>query len=233
MSRWRSVVLAFVAVPVGLLTGTVVAVLLSRGSDDLEVFGAFYVDSTVFAVFLAGGFILGPWISLRVARYRGAGITAALAVVLFVVGLTILSGVIYSDLEASIPYWATAVLLFSCAPLARIVVTLGVRPSVESPTTIAPGGTPQPQPKATPGEALASIATALLYGFLGAMAGGIAGFGVGFGVIVVSGMGGFGAGFIVMGIAGVGVLIGMVIGTAIGLGRSPANADTEGADRPR
>lgn len=88
-------------------------------------------------------------------------------------------------------------------------------------------------PPARHGEALAASAVALLYGFLGAMAGGIAGFGVGFSVIVVSGMGGFGAGYIVVGIAGVGVLIGMVIGTAIGLGRSPANADTESADRPR
>lgn len=139
MSQWRSVMLAFVAVPIGLVAGTVVAIVLSGSSADMEVFGTFEVGSIRLAVFVAGGFILGPWIALRVAGFRGAGATSALAVVLFIIGTTILNSVIYGDLGSSIPSWAIAVLALACAPLARVVVELGLRSSVESSSSTAIG----------------------------------------------------------------------------------------------
>lgn len=169
------------------------------------------------------------------AGFRGAGATSALAVVLFIIGITILNSVIYGDLGSSIPSWAVAVLALACAPLARVVVELGLRSSVESSssTAIESAAQLQSQPKETPAEALSAIGMALLFGLIGVIAGTAVGLGVGSALIVVSGMGGFGAGYIVMGIAGVGALIGMVIGTAIGLSRSSPSADIEGVNHPR
>lgn len=229
MNEARSVPIVLVATVSSLVAGTAAAAALSGDSAESEVFGRLPVNSILLALFLAGAFIFGPWITLRVAGYRWAGGTSALAVALWIGGTAALVRVF--DPPAGPPEWAFILLTVACPPLARTIVLLVQQSPPVSATSRSVKTPIERSRNVPPSQAVAEASVAVVGGVLGAIGGGVVGFLVGMGFLLVSASGDFGAGAIVLGVAGAGALIGGLGGTARALRRSKDGQQPQPADQ--
>lgn len=116
MDEKRAIFITVVAGLAGMLTGAVLAALVSASSPQEPVLGDSLQPGLV-TVLVAAGFILGPWIALRAAGFRLAEVTAALAAI-WVLLLILAVGPI---LDAIGPPWFPVVVAFAALAIARAI----------------------------------------------------------------------------------------------------------------
>ncbi len=116
MSEFRGLGTTIIAGSLASLAGAAVAVVFSASIADAELFG-FPYNSALMGIFACGGFILGPWVALRVSGFRLAEVTSALAVV----WMLLLFFTVGPILDAVGPPWLPLTLILAALAIARMI----------------------------------------------------------------------------------------------------------------
>jgi len=117
VDEFRAIFITVIAGAAGMLTGAVLAVLVTASTSQSQpVFGD-SLEPGIVTLFVAVGFVLGPWIALRAAGYHLAEITSMLAAI-WVLLLILAVG---PTLAAIGPSWFPAVVALLALAIARAI----------------------------------------------------------------------------------------------------------------
>jgi hypothetical protein len=116
MRELRGTAITTLSGTIGLVVGAGVAVVISRGFADAQ-FSGIRFNTTALLVLGLAGFVMGPAITLRIAGYRLAEVTAALATI----WVLLLFMALGPTLDAIGPAWSPLALFVAALAIARLI----------------------------------------------------------------------------------------------------------------